>query len=71
MFLIQIPGSKCPFSLDKGKKSLLLYVYICRNLYAVPGTDLYKCGYFLASHLEQWEGVTEKMGVVYCLYTVL
>lgn len=41
MLLIQISGSKCPFSLDKGKKSLLLYIYISRNLYAIPETDLF------------------------------
>lgn len=41
MLLIQISGSKCPFSLDKGKKSLLLYIYIHRNLCAVLETDLF------------------------------
>lgn len=39
MLLIQIAGSKCPFSLDRGKKSLPLYVHISGNLYAMPGKE--------------------------------
>lgn len=39
MLLTQSSGSKCPFSPDRGKKYLPLYVHINRNLYAVPGTE--------------------------------